>query len=198
MGKKKGELIPNKHLRSRVSYLLQAANYLSQAPFKGHKLQDVAAVDDTRRFISAVPQSPTHQGLKQGDLNAEQRLLSESTTLHDSLQGDREATKRTVGQSCRLLSHLKAISLKSQIRLSSEIKHAICRHCESLLLPGSSSTCKIENDSRGGKKPWADVLVITCDLCGTARRFPTGAERQCKRKARVEKTQGLSTSKSTR
>ena len=87
------------------------------------------------------------------------------------------------------INHLKAVSLKGQVRLSSKMKHSICRRCDILLVPGFTSTSNLENKSRKGKKPWADVLVVTCTSCGAVKRFPVGAKRQFGRpdRARQEK-----------
>ena len=74
--------------------------------------------------------------------------------------------------------------MKSQIRLSPAIKRSLCKRCDALLVSGSDSTSRLENKSRGGKKPWADVLVVTCNSCGTVKRFPVGAKRQSKRAER--------------
>jgi hypothetical protein len=43
-------------------------------------------------------------------------------------------------------------------------------------------TCshEIRNESRGGKKPWADVLVVRCFACGTEKRFPQTDKRATK------------------
>ena len=91
----------------------------------------------------------------------------------------------------QLVVHLRAISLKSQIRLSPAVKHTICKRCDILLVPGSTSTSYMENKSRGGGKAWADVLVTTCTGCGTAKRFPVGAKPQLRRESRIEKTRDM-------
>lgn len=78
----------------------------------------------------------------------------------------------------QLASHLRAVSLKAQIRLSPDMKRSICKKCNTVLIPGRTSTSLIENKSRGGRKPWADVLVIQCNFCGGQKRFPVGSTRQ--------------------
>ncbi|KAI1811081.1 Rpr2-domain-containing protein [Poronia punctata] len=85
-----------------------------------------------------------------------------------------------------LLTTFRATSLKSQIRVSPAIKHTICKFCDSLLIEGKTSTSVVENRSKGGRKPWADVLVVRCDTCGGVRRFPVGAERQKRRPLREQ------------
>ncbi|KAJ4297468.1 hypothetical protein N0V90_005359 [Kalmusia sp. IMI 367209] len=81
-------------------------------------------------------------------------------------------------------SDLHTVSRKGQVRLSSDLKRSVCRICNTVLIPGRTATQRIENESRGGKKPWADVLVIECTLCGSKKRFPVGAQRQKKKAER--------------
>jgi len=63
------------------------------------------------------------------------------------------------------------------------VKALLCKRCDVLLVPGSTSSVTVENASRGGKKPWAEVEVVRCLACGAEKRFPVGATRQ-KRKTR--------------
>lgn len=82
----------------------------------------------------------------------------------------------------RLLSHLRAVSLKSQIRLNPEVKHSICKRCNIHLIEGQTCVKSVENSSKGENKPWADVLVVECKSCGTKKRFPSGAKREKQRR----------------
>lgn len=75
-------------------------------------------------------------------------------------------------ESTRLLSHLRGVSRKTQIRLTPKVKHTICKRCDSLLIPGKSSHAEVVNLSTGGDKPWADVFEIRCHRCGAVKRFP--------------------------
>lgn len=85
-------------------------------------------------------------------------------------------------------SHLRAVSLRSQIRLTPAFKNTICKRCDTLLIPGSTSTSRLENKSCGRKKPWADVLVVACKACGHVKRYPVGAKRQRSRTERANET----------
>ncbi|OJD35230.1 rnase p rpr2 rpp21 subunit domain-containing protein [Diplodia corticola] len=78
-------------------------------------------------------------------------------------------------------SHLHSVSMKSQIRLSQDVKNSVCKRCNAILIPGNTSSSKIENLSRGAKKPWADVLVVECNVCNAQKRYPVGAKRQPKK-----------------
>jgi ribonuclease P protein subunit RPR2 len=81
------------------------------------------------------------------------------------------------GMSRRLATDLRAVSLKTRIRLKPAVKQTICKFCDSILIDGESCTSKIENKSKGAKKPWADVLVRKCHTCGKERRYPVSAAR---------------------
>ncbi|KAI1755757.1 RNAse P Rpr2/Rpp21/SNM1 subunit domain-containing protein [Xylaria castorea] len=85
-----------------------------------------------------------------------------------------------------LLTDLRATSLKCQIRLSPAMKHSICKFCDTLLIEGETSTSVVENKSKHGKKPWADVLVVKCNVCYGAKRFPVQAPRQKRRPQREQ------------
>lgn len=95
----------------------------------------------------------------------------------------------------RLISDARAVSLKALIRMSPAMKYTICKKCDTFLIEGSSCTTEVENKSKGGRKPWADVMVRTCKLCGQAKRFPVDLERQKRRphrglKEEIEKHSG--------
>jgi ribonuclease P protein subunit RPR2 len=74
------------------------------------------------------------------------------------------------------VSHLRSIAKKNVLRLDPAVKRTICKRCEALLIPGVSCRERIENQSKGGKKRWADVLVVECNTCGTVKRFPVGMD----------------------
>ena len=168
--------VPNKHLYSRMSYLYQAASYLSaphihKVPPSDAQPSAGVAGEHSHEPVS-VPRRPSTKG---------EFAASNSGPGHDE---STSLTSLNMPLSRRLLSNLRAISRKGQIRLSPGIKRSICKRCETLLIPGSTSTHRVDNQSRGGKKPWADVLVVRCIACGTEKRFPVGAKRQLGRKLR--------------
>lgn len=182
--KAKGQKGPGqKHLHSRISYLYQAATYLASVEGGSHtghgatKQQPRPSMDRVHPEISAddihtaelVPQSSLTKASASGQ---EQTALTEAPKLPLS----------------RLfIRHLKAVSLKGQVRLTHEMKQSICSCCDMVLSPASTSSHSLENHSRGGKKAWADVLAVTCKSCGTVKRFPIGAKRQPRKADRVEK-----------
>ncbi|KAH9884876.1 Rpr2-domain-containing protein [Xylariomycetidae sp. FL2044] len=102
----------------------------------------------------------------------------------DSNTASKSRARRALSR--RLLSDFRAVSLKTQIRTSPAIKHSICKFCDTLMIEGDTSSSIVENKSKGGKKPWADVLVVTCHTCGGVRRFPVQAPRQKRRPVRLQ------------
>jgi ribonuclease P protein subunit RPR2 len=94
------------------------------------------------------------------------------------------SNRNMVTSALQLGSHLRSVSMKGQIRLSSNVKRSVCKTCDAILVPGHTSTHTIENKSKGGRKPWADVLEVRCNLCGAKKRFPFGATRQKKKSQR--------------
>lgn len=104
----------------------------------------------------------------------------EPAELHSNEESDANSrpVKRSrphTTQTRHLLNHLKGVSQKSVIRLQKDVKRTVCKGCDQLL-DDRSSTRTVENKSKGGAKPWASVLVVKCDTCGTAKRFPTGVD----------------------
>ncbi|KAK8099268.1 uncharacterized protein PG998_012509 [Apiospora kogelbergensis] len=93
-------------------------------------------------------------------------------------------------QTCsrHLLTTMRTTSEKAVIRLSPALKHTVCKFCDSLLIEGETCVSTVENASKGGKKPWADVLIVRCKACKGVKRFPVGASRQQKQKLRKSTT----------
>lgn len=87
----------------------------------------------------------------------------------------------------RLVSDLRNVSQKGTIRMSPQMKRSMCKNCDTVLIEGSTCSTRIENESKGGKKPWADMLMRKCNTCGFTKRYPVAAERQKRRPHRVAK-----------
>ncbi|KAI8632790.1 Rpr2-domain-containing protein [Xylariaceae sp. FL1651] len=155
--------VPNKHLYSRLSYLYQAATYLgSQAGWENDQKSEHCAPDQ----------------------------ITGSHGSSDARNPAADQLRLTLAR--HLLTDLRATSLKSQIRVSPSIKHTICKFCDALLVEGETRTSVVENKSKGGKKPWADVLVVKCNTCGGAKRFPVQAPRQKRRPQRRPDSKDMS------
>ncbi|KAK0723934.1 RNAse P Rpr2/Rpp21/SNM1 subunit domain-containing protein [Apiosordaria backusii] len=136
--------VQNKAIYSRLSFLQQAAVFLSTATLDATLENSSADISDTKK--------------------------------------DRIAPLQGAGR--RLATDLRAVSLKTRIRLNPAVKQSICKFCDSILIEGESCTSEIENKSRRGRKPWADVLVRKCHTCGKERRYPVCAKRQTRKTER--------------
>ncbi|RFU32584.1 hypothetical protein B7463_g3753, partial [Scytalidium lignicola] len=153
--------IPHKALHSRVSFLYQAAAFLATVQDPPFAQKDSSCTENT-------------QGTSQS-LNAE--------AVKDEVSSSLQPASR------RLVSDLRSVSLKMQMRMSPAMKHTLCKNCDTLLIDGSTCTNIVENRSRGGKKPWADILLRRCNTCGLTKRFPINAPRQKRRPDRLSKAE---------
>jgi ribonuclease P protein subunit RPR2 len=115
--------------------------------------------------------------------------------LSDMAHGDEFAhtsqeRKVMINLSHQVISDMRSVSLKAQIRQSPAIKQTICKYCDAVQIEGKTCHSTVENLSKGGRKPWADVLVTWCDTCGNAKRYPvSAAPRQKRRSLRTPKTE---------
>lgn len=130
--------VQNRPMYSRISFLQQAATYLTLAQQPGCK---------------------TVESSKEGTSDPEHDLALR-------------------GRARLLVSDLRSVSLKTRIRLTSSMKQTICRFCDAILVEGESCTTTVENQSKGGRKSWADVLVRKCHACGNVKRHPINVSRQ--------------------
>lgn len=108
-------------------------------------------------------------------------LTLQTSTAAEDLAQSNGALHTHHGLALQLGSDLQNVSRKGQVRLSSELKRTICKTCNAVLISGRTASQAIENASKGGRKSWADILVITCALCGSKKRFPIDAKRQVKK-----------------
>ena len=183
--------IAQKHLHSRISYLYQAATYLAKitpqaqarAPCIDNRFKKRCGAGGELLCAIGAPEAIPGEVLSIPPIEQESRMPNIGP------YDDRES--KNVAVSRQLLVHLRAVSLRSQIRLTPAVKHTMCKRCGILLVPGSTSTSYVENKSSGGRKPWADVLVTICIACGTSKRFPVGAKRQVRRHARIAPVQDM-------
>lgn len=116
-----------------------------------------------------------------------------STCLLETIESSNTTTQQRPAQalqplSRRLVSDLRAVSLKAQVRLAPAVKHSFCKSCNTVLIEGSTCSKELENRSKGRKKPWADMMVQKCNTCGVAKRFPLAAARQKRNPHRAAKT----------
>ena len=160
----------NKHLHARISFLHNAATYLT----KQHESLPKSAQDirnnnpsnpynDEPRLAQTQPEiTPTYAANTSGNQTiSTQKPSSGGLPLH-------------------LSSHLNQVARKSQIRLAQKVKHSICKRCGAIQVEGETCNKFTENLSKRSKKPHADVLVQECGVCGARKRWPIGAKRQKK------------------
>lgn len=171
-GKKKTALGPShKHLYSRISFLHQAALYLSSVTDDGQRNKIIPTNDNHTEKSESTAVTNTAAGLKS--------QVPRSSKEQDEANSTSSICKPTTRALSRLYaSQSRIIARKATIRLTPDMKRSICKICDTMLLPGTTSSTSVENLSRRGRKPWADTLVIKCNACGAVKRFPVGAKRQ--------------------
>jgi ribonuclease P protein subunit RPR2 len=176
-----GPNVPNKALHSRVSYLYQAANYLATLN------QDSSVTRKSERQSEGRTNPSGHESQNFEDSSQKKIHHHGADTDKQDEQHAESHTTLASTMSRKLLSDLQTVSLKMQIRLSPAMKHTICKRCDTLLIDGCTCVMEVENKSKNGRKPWADVLVRKCTNCGCERRFPLAVERQPRRPQRAQK-----------
>jgi ribonuclease P protein subunit RPR2 len=172
----------NSHLRARLAYLHNAASLLQSVAISSKKPDDQQADNGNRETTGSTKIVP--HVVKPGIAAQEQSFAT----------GPSNETHRLSQLARVYVSHLRGVSLKSQLRLPVEVKRSFCKRCDTLLTPNVNCTQEIRNESCGRKKPWADVLVIRCTTCETEKRFPQTEKRskklaeRRKEKAQAEKS----------
>ncbi|CAK7268812.1 hypothetical protein SEPCBS119000_003253 [Sporothrix epigloea] len=157
--------ITNRPAYARVSFLFQAAALLA-----GTQHAEPATASP---LTSSVP--PSAAATETETSNESSNVTKASPLQASPLQG----------MARRLLAQMRSVSRKTNMRVRPAVKHRVCRYCDTLLVEGTTCVSVVENQSRGGQKPWADVLRVTCTTCGRARRYPVSAARQPRRPART-------------
>ena len=121
---------------------------------------------------------------------------SSHQTRHESdhsTKDDTRQAKATRNLSRQLNADCKLVCQKSVLRQNPKMKRTTCKICSTTLVEGETSQSVVENPSKGGKKPWADLLVVNCLICGHAKRYPVSARKQTRKHFRqTVKTQTAS------
>lgn len=173
MGKEKSKGgVPNKHLHARIRYLEQAATYLTNQAHPHQQPPGELSTTSNSRPAETVQAST--------NTNPDQSNDTTSKGMSENME------PTSISAPARLTSHLTHIARRSQIRLQPSTKHTICKRCSALLIEAKTSTRFVENLAKRTEeysegKPWAEVLVVECDVCGARKRWPVGARRQLRK-----------------
>ncbi|KAJ5365594.1 hypothetical protein N7517_008480 [Penicillium concentricum] len=167
-GKKEAKNSKNSqsHIRARLDYLHQAAAYFQS---KSTLVEGQNAQLHNNQHNSVA--SHVSSGEDGHTVDTKQQVCSVN----------KKKTQEPLKNLSRVcVSHLRAVAMKTQIRLPVTLKRSLCKRCDTLLTPGVTCSHETRNASRGGKKPWADLLVVKCLSCGTEKRFPQTEKREKK------------------
>ncbi|KAJ5368003.1 uncharacterized protein N7496_007763 [Penicillium cataractarum] len=159
------------HLKARMDYLQQAARYLQDVHLQGRAVAGTNTINPQTTL--ANKENPAQTATSNADMNKDMTMSQASDS--------QKATKKPLTNISRVYtSHMRGVSLKTQTRLSVPVKRSFCKRCDTTLIPEVNCEQEIRNDSRGRKKPWANVLVIRCLVCSTEKRFPQAEKRSKK------------------
>jgi len=75
---------------------------------------------------------------------------------------------------------LRSVARKSVVPLSANVKKALCRRCNALLVPGESSTVRVRSAR-------AKHVVQSCNACGFQQRCALRRDNRSRRKKRLER-----------
>ena len=162
--------VPNRQSHARISFLYQAASYFAN-------LDSQSPLSSTKSRGSSTELTQT------GDQNDELAKENDDVDYAKSRPNTKarsciETDQHKHAVSAFLGSHLRIISRKSQVKVAQSIKRDICKRCNVILQEGKTSATRIENKSYEIKKPWADVLVVTCLSCGMEKRYSVGGKKK--------------------
>ena len=90
---------------------------------------------------------------------AKQRIETLFKLANVTMQKDRNLAQRYADAARR-------IAMASKIRLPTEYRRRICKHCKSFILPGVNCTVRLQQR----REPH---VVVTCQECGEHMRIPT-------------------------
>lgn len=154
------------HIRARLEYLRRAAIYLQSPSVSSQQASGCGGDQPTTGSVPEIKKPTETAGNNARDLPRE------------------AVARRRLSQV--YISHMRGVSLKTQFRLPIEVKRSFCKRCDTRLIPGFNCTQEMRNESRGRRKPWADVWVVRCATCGTEKRFPQTERRSKKLSERKE------------
>lgn len=136
--------------------------------------------------ISYLHQAATYLASQSPSAEGQQHQQQQNTcNTHDDTKPAPPPPSHNLAR--QLVADIRTVGRKVLIRPSPRMKQTLCKHCDSVLIEGKSCVTSVENPSRGGRKPWADVLVVRCRVCDNVRRYPVSAPRQKRKGLREAK-----------
>lgn len=146
------------------------------------KGKGVSSVQNRHIYTRAsyLYQAATHLAKQVTQPTSDAENQCENETRNSNLE--RQAA---LSMSRRLLTDMKAVSQKAVIRHSPSLKRTVCKFCDTLQVEGETCQSTVQNPSKGGRKPWADLLEMECMACGHVKRYPVSAPRQKRRPYRL-------------
>lgn len=106
--------------------------------------------------------------MRRSDKRKERRIASERVDILMRMALEKASQDLVLAK--RYAETARKIRLRSRVQFPLEYKRYICRHCNSLIVPGVN--CRVRTQPR--REPH---LVVTCFECGKKMRMPLGRRR---------------------
>lgn len=141
---------------------------------RGSKGADGAPQKHLHSRISYLHQAAVYLATTRSPVNSKHEEAASG--LLSAASSKQLSSRSRNAQTRYLLNQLKGVSKKSQIRLGRDVKRSICRRCHTLMVPGRTCSQTVKNESKGGRKLWADIFEVQCNRCRAVKRFPVGSQ----------------------
>lgn len=144
------------HVNARINYLYKIANYMQ------YSAQSSFETTTTTVTANIAPE------------NGEDNNNNNNYCPPPQKSNKGNAAAQLSNTSRLYVSQMRGVSRKGQQRLPLNVKRSVCKRCDSLFIPEVTCSRKIANPARPGtkSKPWADLLVVECSVCGFQKRYP--------------------------
>ncbi|CAL1706383.1 unnamed protein product [Somion occarium] len=152
MAKKQKDDVPNPNNVTNRE-ILQRMNFLYQA---GALLNHIEA--GSSKLPTESPEPPAASNHPTAKLSRKAKKQDRSRKRHPNSCED---------LSRNYIQSMKAIGLKTTVRLDPTVKRTLCKKCNIVLIPGSTASIRVNTSQAHG-----NAVVYTCLSCKNWRRIP--------------------------
>ncbi|KAK0503705.1 RNAse P Rpr2/Rpp21/SNM1 subunit domain-containing protein, partial [Armillaria luteobubalina] len=115
-------------------------------------------------------ETPNANSVPNKDIIQRLNFLYQASVYLNSVTSQSPSRRRRVSTSDlsrSYVSSMKVVGQKTVVKMDPSIKRTICKGCNTILVPGSTVTIRVNKSASRGH-----VMVYTCTHCQTTRRIP--------------------------
>ncbi|KAI0029843.1 RNAse P Rpr2/Rpp21/SNM1 subunit domain-containing protein [Vararia minispora EC-137] len=139
--------VTNRDILQRLNFLYQASTFLQS--------------------VSEPPLAPAFQQKRNPSLRTSRSNNKSKATAEGRATARRTRTISTADLAKSYVRSMRQIGQKATVRMDPSVKRTLCRGCDGVLVPGISSTIRVNPCGSHGQ-----VMTTTCRHCGHTRRIP--------------------------